>query len=80
MGDFTIRIPTTRVSVPDATVAELLVEAGQHIAAGDALFMIETEKVESEIEAGASGTVHCTAELGTVYEIGTESGLIRMAD
>ena len=38
---------------------------------------IETEKVETEIAAGSSGTVHWTAEIGVVYAIGAEIGLIR---
>jgi len=38
---------------------------------------VETEKVETEIPAGASGTVHWTGEIGTVYDIGVEIGVIR---
>ncbi len=39
--------------------------------------MIETEKVESEIVAGASGTVHWTSELQTSYEVGAVIGVIQ---
>ena len=43
------------------------------------MFLIETEKVETEIVAGASGTVHWTGTVGTVYDIGAEIGTIRAA-
>jgi hypothetical protein len=32
--------------------------------------------VEQEIEAGASGTVQWTGQVGTTYDIGTEIGII----
>ena len=44
---------------------------------GDPLFSIATEKVEQEVEAGASGTVQWTGEVGTTYDIGAEIGVIR---
>jgi len=40
------------------------------------LFTATTEKVEQEIEAGASGTVQWTGEIGTTYDIGAEIGVI----
>ena len=53
-----------------ATFETLRVEAGTPI------YVIATEKVEQEIEAGASGTVQWTGEVGTVYDIGVEIGVI----
>jgi pyruvate/2-oxoglutarate dehydrogenase complex dihydrolipoamide acyltransferase (E2) component len=73
---FTVRIPRTSVAVSEATLTGVLVEDGQSVNEGDPLFVIETEKVETEIDAGASGTVHWTGEVGTVYPIGTEIGAI----
>ena len=40
------------------------------------IYVIATEKVEQEIEAGASGTVQWTGEIGTTYDIGAEIGVI----
>ena len=37
---------------------------------------IATEKVEQEIEAGASGTVQWTGQIGITYDIGAEIGVI----
>jgi pyruvate/2-oxoglutarate dehydrogenase complex dihydrolipoamide acyltransferase (E2) component len=76
MGDFLIRIPRVSVAVSEAELIELLVENGQHVEEGTPIYVIATEKVEQEIEAGASGTVEWTGEVGTVYDIGVEIGVI----
>lgn len=77
MGDFLIRIPRVSVAVSEAEVVELLVADGQHVDAGTPIYVIATEKVEQEIEAGASGTVQWTGEVGTTYDIGVEIGVIK---
>jgi pyruvate/2-oxoglutarate dehydrogenase complex dihydrolipoamide acyltransferase (E2) component len=76
MGDFIIRIPRVSVAVAEAELTALLVEAGQHVDEGTPIYAIATEKVEQEIEAGASGTVRWTGQIGTTYDIGAEIGVI----
>jgi pyruvate/2-oxoglutarate dehydrogenase complex dihydrolipoamide acyltransferase (E2) component len=76
MGDFLIRIPRVSVAVSEAELIELLVENGQHVDEGTPIYVIATEKVEQEVEAGASGTVQWTGEVGTVYDIGVDIGVI----
>ena len=76
MADFIIRIPRVSVAVSEAELVEFLVEAGEHVDEGTPLFSIATEKVEQDIEAGASGTVQWTGEVGTTYDIGAEIGVI----
>ena len=76
MADFVIRIPRVSVAVSEAELTDLLIPAGQHVDEGTPLFVIATEKVEQEIEAGASGTVQWTGEIGTTYDIGAEIGVI----
>ena len=76
MGDFLIRIPRVSVAVSEAELIEWLVGNGQHVEEGTPIYVIATEKVEQEIEAGASGTVQWTGEVGTVYDIGVEIGVI----
>ena len=44
-------------SVMPGVVVELLVEAGQEVAAGDALLILEAMKMQNEISAPADGTV-----------------------
>jgi pyruvate/2-oxoglutarate dehydrogenase complex dihydrolipoamide acyltransferase (E2) component len=77
VGDFVIRIPRVSVAVSEAEVIEFLVEDGQHVEEGTPIYVIATEKVEQEIEAGASGTVQWTGEVGSVYDIGVEIGVIK---
>ena len=77
MADFVIRIPRVSVAVSEAELIELLVADGQHVEAGAPIYVIATEKVEQEIEAGASGTVQWTGEVGSVYDIGVEIGVIK---
>ena len=76
VADFVIRIPRVSVAVSEAELVELLVQDGQHVEAGTPIYVIATEKVEQEIEAGATGTVQWTGEVGTTYDIGVEIGVI----
>jgi pyruvate/2-oxoglutarate dehydrogenase complex dihydrolipoamide acyltransferase (E2) component len=86
MADFIIRIPRVSVAVSEAELTDLLVDAalldadlvdaGQHVEAGTPIYVIATEKVEQEIEAGAAGTVQWTGRVGTTYDIGAEIGVI----
>ncbi|HZC90986.1 MAG TPA: biotin/lipoyl-containing protein [Mycobacterium sp.] len=76
MGDFVIRIPRVSVAVSEAELTGLLVEAGERVEEGMPIYVIATEKVEQEIEAGASGTVQWTGQIGTTYDIGAEIGVI----
>ena len=77
MADFVIRIPRVSVAVSEAELIEFLVEDGQHVEEGAPIYVIVMEKVEQEIEAGASGTVQWTGEVGTTYDIGVEIGVIK---
>jgi pyruvate/2-oxoglutarate dehydrogenase complex dihydrolipoamide acyltransferase (E2) component len=77
MADFIIRIPRVSVAVSEAELVDLLVADGQRVEEGTPIYVIATEKAEQEIEAGASGTVCWTGEVGTVYDIGVEIGVIK---
>jgi pyruvate/2-oxoglutarate dehydrogenase complex dihydrolipoamide acyltransferase (E2) component len=76
MADFVIRIPRVSVAVSEAELTDFLVDAGERVEEGTPLYVIATEKAEQEIEAGASGTVQWTGQIGTTYDIGTEIGVI----
>ncbi|PJE07809.1 MAG: dihydrolipoamide acyltransferase [Mycobacterium sp.] len=76
MAEFIIRIPRVSVAVSEAELTELLVSGGDYVEEGTPIYVIATEKVEQEIEAGASGTVRWTVEIGTTYDIGTQIGVI----
>jgi pyruvate/2-oxoglutarate dehydrogenase complex dihydrolipoamide acyltransferase (E2) component len=76
VAEFVIRIPRVSVAISEAELTELLVGDGEHVAEGTPIYVIATEKVEQEIEAGASGTVQWTGAVGTTYDIGAEIGVI----
>jgi len=76
VGDFVIRIPRVSVAVSEAELTGLLVDAGERVEACSLNYATATEKVEQEIEAGASGTVQWTGTVGTTYDIGAEIGVI----
>ena len=73
---FPINIPRLSVAISEATLVETLVDDGATVAEGEPLYVVETDKVDTEIAAGASGTVRWTGEIGTVYPIGTQIGVI----
>lgn len=78
MAQFPVRIPKTSLAATEATLIEHLVEEGQAVKEGQPLYLLETEKVEQEIEAPASGLVHWSTsiERGETYEVGTQIGHI----
>lgn len=76
MADFAVRIPRVSVAVSEAELLEFLVESGARVEEGAPLYVIATEKVDSEVEAGATGTVTWTGEIGTTYDIGAQIGVI----
>jgi pyruvate/2-oxoglutarate dehydrogenase complex dihydrolipoamide acyltransferase (E2) component len=76
VADFIIRIPRVSVAVSEAELTEILVPGGEYVEEGTPIYVIATEKVDQEIEAGSSGTVQWTGEIGTTYDIGAEIGVI----
>lgn len=46
------------MAMTEGVVAEWLVDDGGHVDEGGPLYMLETEKVQMEIEAPATGIVH----------------------
>ena len=71
-----IQIPKVSIAIHEATPIEWLVAEGQTVNEGDPLYLIETEKVETEVTAAVSGVVHWEAELNEVLPVGTRVGRI----
>jgi pyruvate/2-oxoglutarate dehydrogenase complex dihydrolipoamide acyltransferase (E2) component len=76
VGEFVVRIPRVSIAITEATLIEYLVTDGGRVEDGQALFVVETEKVETEIPSGATGTVRWTGEIGALLPVGTEIGVI----
>jgi pyruvate/2-oxoglutarate dehydrogenase complex dihydrolipoamide acyltransferase (E2) component len=73
MGERTpVRIPKLSLATSEAGLVEWLVADGSPVTEGQALYVIETDKVETEVEAATGGVIHLGAEAGQVYPVGTE--------
>ena len=69
-------MPKTGMYEGSVTLVEWLVSDGGEVVAGEPLFVMESDKVEMEIEAEFSGRVHQEAEPGLEAPIGTRIGVI----
>lgn len=69
-------MPRLGMTMSEATLIEWVVADGQPVEAGDILFRIETDKVETDCEATISGVVRHEAVPGEVYAVGAVIGEI----
>lgn len=69
-------IPRLGMTMTEATFVEWVVADGGTVTAGEVLYRIETDKVETDCEATTSGTVRHKAEPGEVYAVGAVIGEI----
>jgi pyruvate/2-oxoglutarate dehydrogenase complex dihydrolipoamide acyltransferase (E2) component len=76
MAQVPIRIPKVSSAAFDAVLVSFLVPEGHTVHAGEPLFEVGTDKVDSEVAAATSGVVHWTAVLDETYEIGTQIGYL----
>lgn len=58
-------MPKLGLTMEEGTITEWLVEDGKTVAVGDAVLVIETDKVETEVESPDAGILH---RIGTVAE------------
>lgn len=71
-----IHIPKLGISMTEGTIAQWLVADGTAVSAGEPLYVLETDKVENEIEAPASGVLRVLAAEGEAYPVGSHIGNI----
>ena len=69
-------LPKTGIYEGDVTLIEWLVDEGGEVSIGDPLFLMESEKIEMEIESDTDGWLHREAEGGLEAPIGTRIGVI----
>jgi pyruvate/2-oxoglutarate dehydrogenase complex dihydrolipoamide acyltransferase (E2) component len=71
-----LNIPKLGMAVTEGTLVEWLVADGSAVSMGDPVYVLETDKVENEIEAPASGTLRCLGAPGETYPVGHNIGEI----
>ena len=73
---YVVILPKTGMYEDDVVLVEWLAAEGSRVAAGDPILVIESQKVEMEIEADVDGWIHHEAEPGLEAPIGTRIGVI----
>src|SRR4030067_2701892 len=69
-------VPELGMSMSDVMMVEWKVKEGEKVEKGTVVLVIETEKTEWNVEAGASGFLHILVQEGTKAKIGQVVGLI----
>jgi pyruvate/2-oxoglutarate dehydrogenase complex dihydrolipoamide acyltransferase (E2) component len=69
-------MPKLGVYTDDVLLVEWFVEEGQQVAAGTAVFELETEKATAEVEAESDGFVHRLVPAGESVPVGSTVALI----
>ncbi len=66
-----LRMPKLGAAMNEGTLAEWLVADQSLVVAGTPLYRVETDKVDNEIEAPATGTLRQLVPEGAVCQVGT---------
>jgi 2-oxoglutarate dehydrogenase E2 component (dihydrolipoamide succinyltransferase) len=74
-----IKVPSVGESVTEAVLAQWFKKDGDPVQKGEALFVIETDKVTLEVEAEAAGVLKISVEEGETVAIGAVVGTIDSA-
>lgn len=69
-------MPKLGLTMEEGTILEWLVPSGQKITPGTAVLRIETDKVESDVEAAGEGILHHIAEVGSTHACGAVIALL----
>jgi pyruvate/2-oxoglutarate dehydrogenase complex dihydrolipoamide acyltransferase (E2) component len=54
----------------EGALTSWLVANGDHVEVGTPIYVLETDKVENEVEAVVAGTITLLARAGETYEVG----------
>lgn len=69
-------MPKTGLYQDDVTLLQWLIEEGGYVEEGQDVLIMETEKVEVEVQAEATGWLHRMIEPEATLAIGTVVGII----
>jgi pyruvate dehydrogenase E2 component (dihydrolipoamide acetyltransferase) len=73
---FEVNIPKLGMTMSEAKIVKWVVREGEKVEKGKIILTIETEKINWEVEAVASGLLHILVQEGNVAEVGAIVGLI----
>ncbi|CAJ1510788.1 biotin/lipoyl-containing protein [[Mycobacterium] burgundiense] len=66
-----VRIPKLGVAVEQGQITEWLCEDGDVVAAGQAIYVLATDKTETEVESPAAGRIAIIGEVDQDYPVGS---------
>lgn len=66
-----VLLPKIGFSMSEGTLAEWLVADGAEAVAGQPLFLLESDKSSTEVEAPASGVLKILVATGETHDVGT---------
>ncbi len=69
-------MPKLGLTMEEGTILEWLIDDGSNVEPGTPVLRIETDKVESDVEAAASGRLHRLADVGSTHACGTVIALL----
>jgi pyruvate/2-oxoglutarate dehydrogenase complex dihydrolipoamide acyltransferase (E2) component len=69
-----IRIPKLGMEMVEATLSQWLVAEGTDVVQDQPIYLLETDKVESEISAPVAGILRRIGQEGTIYPVGEVIG------
>lgn len=72
-----VRVPKLGMSMTDGEIVEWSVADGDRVEAGQTIYTLATDKVDSDIESPTSGVITIIGEVGETYEVGTIVAEIR---
>ena len=65
-----VRLPQLGQAMTEGRIVSFGVEPGASVTAGETLYAVETDKVEADVPAPASGVVRFVATVGDEYPVG----------
>ena len=78
---FDVELPKWGMTMQDGTIAEWLKEVGDEVEEGEPIAVVETEKVNTDLEAPESGVVReILVQEGETVEVGTVLARIDAGD
>jgi pyruvate/2-oxoglutarate dehydrogenase complex dihydrolipoamide acyltransferase (E2) component len=81
MSTVPVNMPKLGMAAVDATFLEWLVENGAHVELDQPLYMVATDKVDSEVTSPATGILrYGDAQAEVVYDVGAQLGVIEVSD
>ena len=69
-------MPKLGLTMEEGTILEWLVDDGSIVEPGTPVLRIETDKVESDVEAVATGRLHRLADVGSTHACGKLCGYL----